>query len=99
MEDKHDEGVNFYHIDKPEKVDGIMEQYDSTYENFYERKNEILEKIKKLSVLHHGEGSEDHRAMMTNTHAALMQFSSQLVSKRNNFLRQSIRHLPKDQQT
>jgi len=72
MEDNHDEGVNFYHIDKPEKVDDIMEQYDSTYENFYERKNEILEKIKKLSVLHHGEGSEDHQVMMKNTHAFLM---------------------------
>ena len=98
MEDKHEEGLNFYQIDKPEKVDDIMGQYDSTYEHFYERKNEILEKIKRLSALHHGEGSDDHQAMMQNTQAALMQFSSHLVSKRNNFLRKSIRHLPEDQQ-
>lgn len=72
MEDNHDEGVDFYHIDKPEKVEEIMEQYDTTYDNFYERKNEILEKIKRLSALHHGEESEDHQMMITSTHAALM---------------------------
>ena len=98
MDGKDNEGVNFYHIGKPEKVDDIMGQYDSTYGHFYEQKNEILEKIKRLSALHHGDGSEEHQAMMENTQLALTQFSNHLVSKRNNFLRKSIRHLPEDQQ-
>jgi hypothetical protein len=92
MDENHhqDQNLNFYHVNKPEEYDKLMEQYDTTYENFFKRKDSLLLNINKLSKLHHGEESEHHDSMIKNTHEAIMRTSTKLVEKRNNYLKENI---------
>jgi len=100
MDENHhkDENLCFYHVQKPEEVDKLMDNYDATYENFFKRKDSLLLNINKLSQLHHGEDEHNHEQMIAGAHGAILRSSTKLVEKRNNFLKENIAHLDEDQQ-
>jgi len=100
MDENHhkDENLCFYHVQKPEEVDKLMDNYDATYENFFKWKDSLLLNINKLSQLHHGEDEHNHEQMIAGAHGAILRSSTKLVEKRNNFLKENIAHLDEDQQ-
>jgi len=88
MDENHhkDENLCFYHVQKPEEVDKLMDNYDATYENFFKRKDSLLLNINKLSQLHHGEDEHNHEQMIAGAHG-YSQIFNQISGEEKQFLK------------
>ena len=76
----------------------LIAQYDKEFENFFKRKDSLMNNIQKLSKLRYGKNSDAQKALVDEAKIALTRQQTVLTQKRNQSFRMSIKKLKPEEQ-